>query len=94
MNTLIQLQDILMKDYKIPRERLRPDALLSTLGVDSLGMLELMFKIEDEFKLKIPGDPPNDLQTVADVVSYVDRLLEAARPRSAAGGSSGSNGGS
>lgn len=76
MNTLNALQEILIRDYKIPRERLMPDASLSSLGVDSLGMLELMFKIEDEFHLKIPGDPPNDLGTVADVVDYVDALIQ------------------
>jgi acyl carrier protein len=76
MNTLTVLTTILTKDYKIPPERLLPDASLSTLGVDSLGMLELMFKIEDEFKLKIPGDPPTDLETVGDVVAYIDRLIQ------------------
>ncbi len=75
MTTLAALQDILVEDYAIPRERLMPDALLSSLGVDSLGMLELMFKIEDRFNLKIPGDPPTDLSTVADVVAYVDSLI-------------------
>jgi len=75
MTTLAALQDILMKDYAIPRERLLPDAFLSSLGVDSLGMLELMFKIEDRFNLKIPGDPPTDLSTVGDVVAYIDSLI-------------------
>ncbi len=77
MSTLTALQEILIKDYAIPRERLMPDALLSSLGVDSLGMLELMFKIEDRFDLKIPGDPPTGLATVADVVAYVDSLITA-----------------
>jgi acyl carrier protein len=80
MNTLSTLQEILTKDYKVPRDRLRPEALLTDLGVDSLGMLELMFKIEDEFHLKIPGDPPTDLSTVADVVAYVDGLRTGKNP--------------
>jgi len=75
MTTLAALQDILVTDYAIARERLMPDALLSSLGVDSLGMLELMFKIEDRFNVKIPGDPPANLSTVADVVAYVDLLI-------------------
>jgi acyl carrier protein len=75
MSTLTALQEILVREYAIPLERLMPDALLSSLGVDSLGMLELMFKIEDRFNLKIPGDPPTDLATVADVVAYVDSLI-------------------
>lgn len=92
MNTLCTLQEILARDYKVPRDRLQPEALLPDLGIDSLGMLELMFKIEDEFQLKIPGDPPNDLRTVADVVDYVDRLRtgEHAKPLSTLAGSDGS----
>jgi acyl carrier protein len=81
MSTLAALQEILVKDYAIPRERLMPDALLSSLGVDSLGMLELMFKIEDRFNVKIPGDPPTDLSTVADMVAYVDSLITGASGR-------------
>ncbi len=75
MSTLEVLQDILVQDYKVPREQLAPCAPLGALGIDSLGMLELMFKIEDHFHLKIPGDPPTDLSTVGDVVAYIDRLI-------------------
>ena len=58
MSTLDTLQDILVRDYGLPRERLSADARLDTLGMDSLSLLELMFKIEDGFHVKIPGDPP------------------------------------
>jgi acyl carrier protein len=75
MNTLERLQDILVKDYGISRQALTPDAVPATLGIDSLGMLELMFKIEDHFQVKIPGDPPENLATIRDVVVYVDALM-------------------
>jgi acyl carrier protein len=82
MSTFEILQDILVRDYQLPREQLAPDAALATLGVDSLSMLELMFKIEDRFAVKIPGDTPTDLATVGDVVAYIDALVagSAARP--------------
>ena len=75
MNTLRMLQDILVGDYKVAPEAVEPDARLSTLGIDSLGHLELMFKIEDTFHVKIPGDPPTDLATVRDVCRYIETLL-------------------
>ncbi len=74
MSTLETLREILLQDYKVEPAKLEPDALLTELGVDSLGMLELMFKIEDRFDVKIPGDPPGDLLTVRDVVAYIDTL--------------------
>jgi acyl carrier protein len=79
MSTLETLQDILVRDYGLPRDRLSRDAALDALGMDSLSFLELMFKIEDGFHVKIPGDPPSDLRTVEDVVEYIDRLI-ADRP--------------
>jgi acyl carrier protein len=75
MSTLQTLQDILVRDYQLTREQLDPDAVLTTLGLDSLSVLELMFKIEDQFQLKIVGDTPADLTAVRDVVVYIDGLL-------------------
>jgi acyl carrier protein len=75
MTTLDTLQDILVRDYNLERARLAPDALLSTLGLDSLSLLELMFKIEDDFHVKIPGDTPTNLMSIQDVVVYIDGLI-------------------
>jgi acyl carrier protein len=75
MSTLDQLQEILHRDYGIARDALHPDAALETLGLDSLSVLELMFKIEDGFAVKITEDTPTDLVTVGDVVRYIDGLL-------------------
>jgi acyl carrier protein len=75
MNTLDTLVDILARDYCVAREQIRPEATLETLGLDSLSVLELMFKIEDRYKVKITDDAPTDLLTVSDVVRYIDSLL-------------------
>jgi acyl carrier protein len=84
MTTLKTLQDILVRDYNLKREQLTPDAELTTLKMDSLSLLELMFKIEDNYSIKITGDTPTDLVTVNDVVLYIDGLLAAAPPSKAA----------
>jgi acyl carrier protein len=69
---------ILHRDYGVPREAFSPDATLVTLGLDSLSVLELMFKIEDGFGVKIDEDLPRDLHTVSDVVNFIDGLLARA----------------
>jgi acyl carrier protein len=80
MNTLDTLVDILARDYCVAREQIRPEATLETLGLDSLSVLELMFKIEDRYKVKITGDTPTDLLTVSDVVRYIDSLRAGNSP--------------
>jgi len=80
MSTLETLQDILVREYNLERARLAPDASLSTLGLDSLSLLELMFKIEDGFNVKIPGDTPTNLLSIQDVVVYIDGLIASQPP--------------
>jgi len=75
MSTLEILQDILIKEYALKREQLAPDALLANVGVDSLGLIELMFQVEDRFGITLTDDKPPVLLTVRDLVAYVDALM-------------------
>jgi acyl carrier protein len=84
MSTLDTLKDILREEFDLKPDRITPDAELATLGVDSLDLLELMFKIEDRYQLTIREDIPTTLTTVNDVVVYIDELLaRGAKPRGA-----------
>lgn len=74
MSTYARLTEILASDYNLPPEKLVPGARLEELGVDSLGVMELLFKIEDEFRIQVPSDQV-ELATVEDVVNYIDRLV-------------------
>ena len=76
MNTTAQIIAMLVKDFKVDPVRLSPDARLEDIGIDSIGVAELLFNIEDEFHLKLP-DVPLDLTTFGDVVRYVDEQIAA-----------------
>lgn len=73
-NTLERLQAIMVRDYKLDPALLTPDALLEGLGIDSLGTAELLFNIEDEFRVTLPPEQVN-LPTLADVVAFIDQLV-------------------
>ena len=75
MTTLDKLQDMLISEYRLSREQLPPDAALSSLGIDSLGLIELMFQIEDRFGITLPDDNSTNFATVNDVVRYIDKIL-------------------
>ena len=78
MATLERLSKILVKNYNVDPERLTLNEPLEELGIDSLGMAELLFFIEDEFKVQLPFDPVA-LPTLGDAVRYIDGLLAAQR---------------
>jgi acyl carrier protein len=61
------------------------DDLRKDLGLDSLTMLGLLFKIEEAFDLEVPNEDLPLLTTVADVVRYVeDKLGVTPAPAAAA----------
>lgn len=76
MTTTARIIAMLVKDFKVDPVRLSPDARLEDIGIDSIGVAELLFNIEDEFHLKLP-DVPLDLATFGDVVRYVDEQIAA-----------------
>jgi acyl carrier protein len=52
--------------------------LVGDLGIDSLGVMELIADIEDMFKLSIPDDALRDVDTVGSVVRAIEKRLEKA----------------
>lgn len=75
MNTTFErLCAILVDEHKLPLERLTLEAPLESLGIDSLGTVELLWHVEDAFKIKLPVDPV-ELPTLGDVVRFIDELV-------------------
>ena len=72
--TYERLRDILVKDYGVKSDAIAPETQLENLGVDSLGLADLLFTIEDEFKVTVSRDPVK-LVSVAEVGDYIDRLI-------------------
>jgi acyl carrier protein len=52
--------------------------LVADLGIDSLGVMEILGAIEDKFDLKIPDDALRDVETVADVATAIQKRLRSA----------------
>jgi acyl carrier protein len=60
--------------------------LRDDLGLDSVAVIELLFEIEERFKLQIPDQDLPGLSTVGSVAAYVQRRLaevpDASKPAS------------
>lgn len=89
MSTYERLRTILATEYKVADDRLAPEAELEALGLDSLAVMELLFKVEDDFQVRVPSEQV-ELKTIADVVAFIDRLTtEQSPPPGAAATASG-----
>ena len=77
MTTFGRLQALLVRDFDIAIESLQPDATLEGLDIDSLRMIEILFCIEDEFKVTIAGDQAElraKLKTLHDLGEFIATL--------------------
>jgi len=71
---------ILTDRFDVDAERVRPDAMLVGLGLDSLALMEFVFAVEDRFRTRIPEerlDPRAAGLTLARVVDALDAQLAA-----------------
>ncbi|EET49677.1 acyl carrier protein [Thalassobium sp. R2A62] len=56
---------------------------LDALGIDSMGLVEVIFSIEEAFEISVPfnanapEDSPFDISTVATMIAAVDQLRRA-----------------
>lgn len=80
MSTLAKLQELLARDFDLAPARLQPDATLESLEIDSLRMIEILFTVEEEFKISVPAEHAElkaKLRTLGDLASYIEGLVVA-----------------
>ncbi|GAP66377.1 phosphopantetheine-binding protein [Mizugakiibacter sediminis] len=77
--------EIIAKESGIDVARITPEATLKDLEIQSLDAIQIIFEIEDHFKITMPDRDPNfDTESVRGLVEAVERLL-AEKSRTAAG---------
>jgi len=75
-----KVQDILMQQLQINRAQIVPEArIMADLGADSLDMVEIAMKSEEEFNLTLPDDEAEKIVTVDDLYEAVGNLLSRVR---------------
>lgn len=76
---------ILAEQALLDPSEVRPDATLADLGIDSLGLVETIFAIEEAFDIQVPfnaNDPKDsafDISTVDTMVRAVESLIAATK---------------
>ena len=73
MALLDRVKGIIVSELKVAESRVTEDAaFVEDLETDSLGMVELVMKFEDEFEIEIPEEDAEKLRTVGDAVKYLE----------------------
>ncbi len=71
-----KLTDLLVDELGIERDDIRPNAKFEEdLDVDSLGVVELLMALEDNFGVKIPDEEAEQITTVGEAVDLVEAKL-------------------
>ena len=69
--------DLAAKQAKLNTWQVKPMSNLTTdLGLDSLGVVELMTAVEKKFNVVIPEETINSIKTVKDIIDFVRNSKE------------------
>ena len=72
-----KLVDLLVEELGIDRDKITMDATFEEdLEVDSLGVVELLMALEDNFDVKIPDEEAEKITTVGEAVNVVSVKLQ------------------
>ena len=74
-NTSIEqrVRKIIVDQLGVKEDQVTPEAkFIEDLGADSLDTVELVMALEEEFGQEIPDEEAEKLQSVADVIKYVE----------------------
>ena len=68
-----KVKSIIVEQLGVDEEEVTPDAsFVDDLGADSLDTVELVMAFEEEFSVEVPDEDAEKLQTVGQVVKYID----------------------
>jgi acyl carrier protein len=68
-----KVKDIIVEQLGVNPEQVTPQAsFIEDLGADSLDIVELVMAFEEEFSVEVPDEDAEKLQTVGDVIKYIE----------------------
>ena len=68
-----KVKNIIVEQLGVTAEQVTQQAsFIEDLGADSLDTVELVMAFEEEFGVEVPDEDAEKLQTVGDVVKYIE----------------------
>jgi acyl carrier protein len=68
-----KVKDIIVEQLGVNADQVTADAkFIEDLGADSLDTVELVMALEEEFGIEVPDEEAEKLQSVGDVIKYIE----------------------
>jgi acyl carrier protein len=79
MAVVDKVKDIVADELSVDASIVTPQArFVEDLGADSLDVVELVMRFEEEFEIEIPDEDAEKIATVGDAVTYIEGKSEGA----------------
>lgn len=70
---LDKMKDILVEQLECnPEDITMENLLVDDLGADSLDAIDIVMSVEDTFKVEVPDEIIEKIETVGDIVNYIE----------------------
>ena len=75
-NSIVEkVRSIIVEQLGVESDKVTADAkFIEDLGADSLDTVELVMAFEENFDIEVPDEEAEKLQSVADVVAYIEKV--------------------
>ena len=72
-----RVKEIIVEQLGVKPEQVVPEAkFIEDLGADSLDTVELVMALEEEFGVEVPDEQAEKLQSVGDVMKYIEEAAQ------------------
>ena len=72
--TADKIISIIAEKLHVDAATINPQSTLQDLGADSLDMVDIIMKVEEEFGIEINDEEAEKIHNVQDVINYVHEL--------------------
>ena len=69
-----EVKEVIVEQLNVSPDEVKPEAkFVEDLGADSLDVVEMIMALEEKFEIEIPDSDAEKIQTVQDVVDYIEK---------------------
>jgi acyl carrier protein len=73
-DTLCRVIDIIAEKLSLPAENITEESTFKDLGADSLDIVEIIMKFEENFGIEIKDSDAEQINTIGEAVSLINKF--------------------